>query len=101
MDQIWILSIFILLVISILWASLLVQLVKNPLKEIQETQVQLLGREDPLAKEMATCSSNSCLENSMGQGAWQATVQGVTKSWTQLTDAEAETPILWPPHVKS
>jgi len=24
----------------------------------------------------------SCLENSMGKGAWQATVHGVTKSWT-------------------
>ena len=22
-----------------------------------------------------------CLENSMGRGAWQATVHGVTKSW--------------------
>ena len=25
-----------------------------------------------------------CLETSMDRGAWQATVQGVTKSWTQL-----------------
>ena len=24
----------------------------------------------------------SCLENSMYRGAWQVTVQGVTKSWT-------------------
>ena len=24
----------------------------------------------------------SCLENSMGRGTWQATVHGVTKSWT-------------------
>ena len=24
----------------------------------------------------------SCLENSMGRGAWQATVHGVGKSWT-------------------
>ena len=28
----------------------------------------------------------SCLENSMDRGAWQATVHGVTKSWTQLSD---------------
>ena len=28
----------------------------------------------------------SCLENSMDSGAWQATVHGVTKSWTQLSD---------------
>ena len=27
----------------------------------------------------------SCLENSMERGAWQATVQGVTKSWTQIS----------------
>ena len=26
----------------------------------------------------------SCLENSMGRGARQATVHGATKSWTQL-----------------
>ena len=26
----------------------------------------------------------SCLENCMDRGAWQATVHGVTKSWTQL-----------------
>ena len=28
----------------------------------------------------------SCLENSMDRGAWQATVHGVTKSWTWLGD---------------
>ena len=35
------------------------QQVKNPLaiQEIQETQVQSLGQEDPLEEEMATCSS--------------------------------------------
>ena len=27
----------------------------------------------------------SCLENSMDRGAWQATVHGVTKSWTRLS----------------
>ena len=26
----------------------------------------------------------SCLENFMDRGAWQATVHGVTKSWTRL-----------------
>ena len=26
----------------------------------------------------------SCLENSMDRGAWQATVRGVTNSWTRL-----------------
>ena len=28
----------------------------------------------------------SCLENSMDRGAWRATVHGVTKRWTQLSD---------------
>ena len=28
----------------------------------------------------------SCLENSMYRGAWWATVHGVPKSWTQLSD---------------
>ena len=28
----------------------------------------------------------SCLENSMARGAWKATIHGVAKSWTQLSD---------------
>ena len=28
----------------------------------------------------------SCLENSMDRGSWQATVHGVAKSWTRLSD---------------
>ena len=28
----------------------------------------------------------SCLENPMDGGAWQATINGVAKSWTQLSD---------------
>ena len=28
----------------------------------------------------------SCLENPMDRGAWWATVHGVTKSWTQLSN---------------
>ena len=29
----------------------------------------------------------SCLENFMDRGAWRATVRGVTKSWTQLSNS--------------
>ena len=29
---------------------------------------------------------NSCLVNSMERGTWLATVHGVTKSWTRLSD---------------
>ena len=43
----------------------------------QETQVQPLGQEDPLEKEMATHSSNP-----MERGAWRATVHGVIESQT-------------------
>ena len=35
---------------------------------------------------MATHSSNSCLENSMDQGAWRATVHRVAKSQIGLSD---------------
>ena len=28
----------------------------------------------------------SCLENSLDRGAWQATVHGVAKTWTQLSN---------------
>ena len=28
----------------------------------------------------------SCLENPMDRGAWQATVHGVAKTWTRLSD---------------
>ena len=28
----------------------------------------------------------SCLENSMDDGAWWATVHGIAKSWTPMTD---------------
>ena len=45
-------------------------------------QVQSLGQEDPLEKEMAT--QYSCLENPTDRGAWRAVVHGVAKSWTRL-----------------
>ena len=58
----------------------------NNLPEIQETWVQSLGQEDPLEKGMVTHSSISCLENSMDREAWWATVHGVAKSWTRLSN---------------
>ena len=51
---------------------------------MQETWVRSLGWEDPLEKEMATHSS--ILENPMDGGAWRATVHGVAKSQTRLSD---------------
>ena len=63
----------------------MVQAVKN-LPAMWETQVGSLGREDPLEKGMATHLQYSCLENPRDRGAWQATVLGVAKSWTRLSD---------------
>ena len=66
-------------------ASLVVQMVKN-LPAVQETWLRSLGQEDLLEKGMATHSSILALENSMDRGAWWATVHGVTKTQTRLSD---------------
>ena len=60
-------------------------MVKN-LPAMQETQVQSLGREDPLEKRMATHSSILAWRNPMNTGALGATVCRVTKSQTGLSD---------------
>ena len=49
------------------WASLVPQMIEN-LPEIQETQVQSLGREDPLEEEIDNLLQYSCLENSLDRG---------------------------------
>ena len=51
---------------------------------MQETWVQSLGQEDPLKN--GNLLQYSCLENSMDRGAWRATVHGVAKSQTWLSD---------------
>ena len=43
------------------------QMIKN-LPEIQETQVQSLGQEDPLEEEIDNLLQYSCLENSLDRG---------------------------------
>ena len=50
--------------------------VKN-LPAMQDTQVQSLGQEDSLEKEMSTHSS--IWKTPMDKGAWGTTVHGVTK----------------------
>ena len=57
--------------------------VKNHLP-MQETRVRSLGQEDSPGGENGSPLRYSCLENSM-KGIWQATVHGITKSWTQLS----------------
>ena len=67
------------------WASLVAQMAKN-LPAVWETWVQSLGWEDPLEDGMETHSSILAWIISMDRGAWQATVCGVTKSQTGLSD---------------
>ena len=52
---------------------------------MRETQIQSLGREDLLEKKMATLSSILAWKIPWTED-WQATVHGVAKSWTQLSD---------------
>ena len=47
---------------------------------MQETQVQSLGREDPLEKGMATLSSILAWRIPWTEEPWQATVHGVAKN---------------------
>ena len=46
---------------------------------MQETQVQFLGWEDPLEKEMATHSIIFSWRIRMDRGAWRATAHGVAR----------------------
>ena len=57
--------------------------------------IQGPGWEDPLEKEMATHSSILAWKNPMDQGAWQATVHGVEKSWTRLSDFPLHFHFFW------
>ena len=66
------------------WVSLVAQTVKN-LPAMQETQVQSLVRKIPW-RGKGYSLLYSCLENSMDEGAWQATVHEAAESWTQLSD---------------
>ena len=65
--------------------SLVAQTVKR-LSTMWETQVRSLGWEDPLEKEMATHSSTLAWKIPWTTGAWQATIHGVAKSRTRLSD---------------
>ena len=56
------------------------------LPAMQETQDRSLGWEDPPGEGNVKPLQYSCLENPMEGGAWWATVHGVTKSRTRLSD---------------
>ena len=66
-------------------ASLVAQMVKN-LPVMRETWIRSLGQEEPLEKEMATHSSILAWKIPMDRGVWWATVQGVAKSQTPLSN---------------
>ena len=59
-------------------------MVKN-VPAMQETGVQSLSQEDHLEKEISAYSS-ILAGRIPWTGAWWATVYGVAKSWTQLSD---------------
>ena len=67
------------------WASLVAQMVKNPLV-MWEAWVQFLAWENPLEEGMATHSSTLSWRIPMGRGAWQAIVHTVSNSQTGLSD---------------
>ena len=67
------------------WASLVVQSVEN-LPPMQEIWVWSLSWDDPLEEGMATYSNILAWRIPMDRGAWWATVHGVAKGQTQLSD---------------
>ena len=71
-----------------LGTSLVAQTVKK-LPAVQEIQVQSLGQEDPLEKGVATHSSILAWRIPMDRGVRWATVHGVGKSRTRLSDLAA------------
>ena len=64
---------------------LVAQMVKNP-PAVQETWVRLLGWEDPLEEGLEIHSNFLAWRIPMDRGVWWATVHGVTKSGTRLSD---------------
>ena len=67
------------------WASLVFQMVKNQ-PAMWEIWVWSLGWEDPLEEGTATHSSIHVWRISTDRGAWRATVHGVAKSQTWLSE---------------
>ena len=68
----------------------MVQMVKNPPANTGDTgSIPELGRSP--GEGIGYTLQYSCLENSMDRGAWQATVQWVDKSQTQLSDSALHT----------
>ena len=71
---------------------------KNP-PAMRETSVISLGWEDPLEEGMAIHSRILVWRIPMDQGTWQATVHGVARSWTRLSDQAQHIIILKPRYI--
>ena len=56
------------------------------LPTMPETRVRSLGQEDSPGEGNGTPLQYSCLENPIDRPAWQATIHGVARSWTRLSD---------------
>ena len=69
------------------WASLVIQMVKNP-PAMWETWFRSLSWEDPLEEGMAVHSSILAWRIPMDRGGWWPTVHRVTKSWIWLINKE-------------
>ena len=65
--------------------DLVIQTVKN-LRAMQETWIRSLGWEDSSGEGNGSPLQYSCVENAMDREAWWATVHGVSKNRTQLSD---------------
>ena len=66
-------------------SSLAAQMIKDP-SAAWETWVQSLGWEDSLEEGVATHSSTLAWRIPMERGACWATLHGIAKSWTPLSD---------------
>ena len=66
-------------------ASLVAQMVKSLLANSGDMGL-IPGSGSSPGEENGNPLQHSCLENPMDRGAWWATVLGVTKSWTRLSD---------------
>ena len=66
-------------------AFLVAHVVENP-PAVRKTQIRSLGWENPLEEGMAPHSSILTWRIPMDRGTWWATVHGVAKSRTRLSD---------------
>ena len=72
------------------FASLVAQLVKNPPANAGDAGL-IPGSGTSPEEGNDNPPQDSCLGNSMDRGAWRATVQGVSKSETQLSEGKTIT----------